>query len=260
MEDEYLKSRTNKLKLVLDYMSEHGSSGITLSTIESNFQLNSWELKKLFEDFALPPPQKILDDLFLKTDFGNEHQLSLFEIEAQNVQTVVRKQSFEFIDSKSFSDLYYTYFDSFLGKVFCAMTPEGLTQLTFEQAEDGLKRLKTTFPNATFHEENNEFFQTLELAFNRQQELTIPIHTKASAFQRKVWNELIHIPEGETRTYGDIAKRLGDPKAARAVGTAIGSNPIAVFIPCHRALASSGKVGKFRWGSELKRLLLVLGI
>ena len=71
---------------------------------------------------------------------------------------------------------------------------------------------------------------------------------------------MIHIPEGETRTYGDIAKRLGDPKAARAVGTAIGSNPIAVFIPCHRALASTGKVGKFRWGSELKRLLLVLEV
>ena len=260
MEDEYLKSRTNKLKRVLDYMLEHGSSGISLSTIESDFQLNSWELKKLFEDFALPPPQKILDDLFLKTDFGNEHQLSLFEIETQTAKTIVRKHRFEFIDSKSFSDLYYTYFDSFLGKVFCAMTPEGLTQLTFEQAEDGLKRLKTTFPNATFHEENNEFFQSLELAFNRQEELTIPIHTKASAFQRKVWNELIHIPEGETRTYGELAKRLGDPKAARAVGTAIGSNPIAIFIPCHRALASSGKVGKFRWGSELKRLLLVLGV
>ncbi len=78
----------------------------------------------------------------------------------------------------------------------------------------------------------------------------------ATPFQLSVWRELCRIPEGATRSYGEIAARLGRPSAARAVGHANGSNPVSILIPCHRAIAADGKLTGYRWGLETKRRLL----
>lgn len=75
-------------------------------------------------------------------------------------------------------------------------------------------------------------------------------------FQMSVWNALLQIPCGETLTYGDVAKAIGKPKAVRAVGTAIGKNPVSILVPCHRVLPSSGGVGNYGWGSEMKEKIL----
>lgn len=77
-----------------------------------------------------------------------------------------------------------------------------------------------------------------------------------TAFQRRVWEVLLSIPKGETRFYGDIASLSGYPLAYRAVGTAIGQNPISIFIPCHRVLPKGGGVGNYYWGSKIKEKLL----
>lgn len=85
---------------------------------------------------------------------------------------------------------------------------------------------------------------------------TFPLDVRATAFQQRVWKALQAIPRGETRSYGSIAKELGRPTAARAVGTAIGSNPVAVVVPCHRAIKSDGSLSGYRWGVERKKKLL----
>lgn len=77
-----------------------------------------------------------------------------------------------------------------------------------------------------------------------------------TAFQRKVWNALLQIPKGETRTYSEVATMAGNSKAIRATASAIASNPISILIPCHRAIPKSGGIGKYRWGSEMKAGLL----
>lgn len=82
------------------------------------------------------------------------------------------------------------------------------------------------------------------------------IHLVGTPFQLDVWNALITIPEGETRTYKEIAKQIGKPKSVRAVANAIGANPIAVLVPCHRVVRSDGSIGGYRWGIELKMKLL----
>ncbi|MEM9227384.1 MAG: MGMT family protein [Verrucomicrobiota bacterium] len=75
-------------------------------------------------------------------------------------------------------------------------------------------------------------------------------------FQEQVWAQLIRIPQGETRTYADIAAAIGQPKAVRAVGTAVGRNPLAYLIPCHRVVRSDGTLGGYRWGGQIKQRLL----
>jgi methylated-DNA-[protein]-cysteine S-methyltransferase len=92
----------------------------------------------------------------------------------------------------------------------------------------------------------------------RRKEFTFPIATEGTEFQQRVWHALEGIPYGETVTYGELARRLGRSKAFRAVGTANGRNPIPIVIPCHRVVASGGRLGGYGGGLELKRKLLEL--
>ena len=87
---------------------------------------------------------------------------------------------------------------------------------------------------------------------------TLPLDIRGTPFQFSVWEQLCAIPRGETRSYSEIARRIGRPRAIRAVGTANGANPVSILIPCHRALRASGHLGGYRWGLERKRRLLEL--
>ncbi len=89
-------------------------------------------------------------------------------------------------------------------------------------------------------------------------EFTLPLEMQGTSFQKQVWRELLKIPYGETRSYADLATSIGVPKAVRAVGAANGANPIAIVIPCHRVIGSSGKLVGYGGGLELKRELLKL--
>lgn len=84
----------------------------------------------------------------------------------------------------------------------------------------------------------------------------LPLDIAGTAFQRRVWDELCAIPAGATRSYGEIARRIGHPEAPRAVGAAVGANPVSILIPCHRALAADGSLHNYRYGLERKRRLL----
>lgn len=86
--------------------------------------------------------------------------------------------------------------------------------------------------------------------------LRISLYLKGSPFQLEVWEALKAIPEGETRTYGEIAEAIGRPRASRAVGTAIGANPVSYLVPCHRVIRSDGGLGGYRWGTKIKHMLL----
>lgn len=131
--------------------------------------------------------------------------------------------------------------------------------MAFETDEDSaLLNLKVKFPNATFHLKTDAIQQgALSIFQNDWTKLPeIKLHLKGTAFQMKVWDSLLKIPMGQLSTYGNIAKQIGSPKASRAVGTAIGSNPIAFLIPCHRVIQSSGNVGGYMWGSTRKTAII----
>ena len=86
--------------------------------------------------------------------------------------------------------------------------------------------------------------------------IDLPLDIRATAFQRRVWEELRGIPLGETRSYGEIAAAIGAPKAVRAVGRACATNPVALIVPCHRAIREDGELSGYRWGLHRKQALL----
>jgi methylated-DNA-[protein]-cysteine S-methyltransferase len=151
---------------------------------------------------------------------------------------------------------FYTYLNSPAGDLLLAGDGAHLCYLSFaagpkaRQPESTWRQDPTPFTEAT--RQLNAYFAGGLVQFN------LPLSPQGTAFQRSVWQQLQAIPYGATISYGELARRIGNPAASRAVGLANGSNPIAIIIPCHRVIGSSGKLTGFAGGIETKRLLLNL--
>lgn len=155
----------------------------------------------------------------------------------------------------------YTIVDSRLGKLMVASTEKGICSVSFGDNADELKgELEKEFFAASI-ENNDATLKDAVIAILKSLDgektiLTLPLDLHASAFQMRVWSELRKIPYGETRSYGQIAEKLGNPKAVRAVARACATNPVALVNPCHRVIAADGKLSGYRWGVERKKQLL----
>lgn len=149
----------------------------------------------------------------------------------------------------------YCFAESPFGKVIVASTPKGVCHMFFEEDEDkALSDLKGRFPKAKYHQITDKFQQDALFIFQKdwKQLDKIKLHLAATPFQLKVWESLLKIPMGMLSTYGEIANEIGSPKSSRAVGTAIGKNPVAFLIPCHRVIQVSGNIGGYMWGPAKK--------
>jgi len=150
-----------------------------------------------------------------------------------------------------------------LGLVLVAATERGVCSIMMGDDPDGLRaELAERFPNAHFSDPEPEFddwvAQVVRLVDDPtgMDGLNLPLDIRGTAFQRRVWEELRAIPAGETASYSEVARRMGMPKAARAIAGACASNKIAVAIPCHRVVRTDGSLSGYRWGVERKRRLL----
>lgn len=148
-------------------------------------------------------------------------------------------------------------FESPFGPVVAAGTSQGLCGLAFtaELGEQGARfDLKRRWPEATWEERPDALRSWVDNAFARRG--AVPLAVAGGPFDLKVWQALIAIPEGAVATYSHIAEAIGNPKAVRAVGSAVGRNPLAWLIPCHRVLRRDGALGGYHWGLPVKRGLL----
>ena len=146
--------------------------------------------------------------------------------------------------------------DSPLGPLLIAATPNGICRLTFGEDEAALHR---KFPNADVLPDDGTIAPWVEAALAQittPSDHQLPLDVRGTAFQEKVWAELRKIPLGETRSYAEIAAAVGQPGAVRAVGTANGSNPVSVLVPCHRVIRSDGSLGGYGGGLPNKVKLL----
>lgn len=155
----------------------------------------------------------------------------------------------------------YTIVPSPLGRMLIAATSKGVCAIQFGDAPEELARgLRAEFPRAELIDDGAPLLDWVEALHQhlsgKRPDLRLPLDIQATLFQRRVWEILQQIPYGETRTYAEIATLAGTPKAVRAVGSACGANPVAVAIPCHRALRSDGSLGGYRWGLSRKVQLL----
>jgi AraC family transcriptional regulator of adaptative response/methylated-DNA-[protein]-cysteine methyltransferase len=151
--------------------------------------------------------------------------------------------------------------DSPLGRLMVAATSRGLCSVMMGANDSELMtQLRAQFPEATFARAESELESTIAQVVSQMTEhpaaIDLALDIRATAFQTRVWQALREIPRGETRSYGEVAEALGNPKAVRAVARACASNPVAVVIPCHRVVGSNGKLTGYRWGLERKKKLL----
>ena len=155
--------------------------------------------------------------------------------------------------------IHYSFAETLFGEVLIASTYKGICALSFvEDQIEALQQLKSQFPKAQLVEQIDEF-QTNALAFFQkdwEQLREIKLHLKGTDFQLKVWQSLLRILMGQLSTYGKIAQNIDHTKADRAVGTAIGSNPVAFLIPCHRVIQSTGLLGGYEWGTLRKTAMI----
>jgi AraC family transcriptional regulator of adaptative response/methylated-DNA-[protein]-cysteine methyltransferase len=155
----------------------------------------------------------------------------------------------------------YAMTDSPLGRMLVATTERGLCSVQFADDDgEAVVELRERFPQAALRRDDAELRDAVEFVLRHLRETpsatALPFHVRATAFQQRVWRALTEIPRGETRTYAEIAEAIGSPKAVRAVGTACGSNALALVVPCHRVVGRDGKLTGYRWGVERKRKLL----
>jgi AraC family transcriptional regulator of adaptative response/methylated-DNA-[protein]-cysteine methyltransferase len=157
--------------------------------------------------------------------------------------------------------IQYTVIATELGKLLMATTMRGVCSARFGENEAALLReLKQDFAAADIHRDDDAL---QPLAARMKESLrgwaaphNIPLDLRGTAFQQMVWKELQRIPAGQTRSYTDVAKSIGRPKAVRAVANACASNPVAVVVPCHRVVQKNGSLAGYRWGVERKKALL----
>jgi AraC family transcriptional regulator of adaptative response/methylated-DNA-[protein]-cysteine methyltransferase len=158
-------------------------------------------------------------------------------------------------------DIHYNLADCPLGRLLLAATERGVSAVYFGDNDAALEAaLAREYPAARISRDNGRLrpwlAELLEHLRGRQPHLDLPLDVQATAFQWRVWQELRLIPHGTTRTYQEIAERLGQPTAARAVARACATNPVSVIIPCHRVVRGDGDLAGYRWGLERKRQLL----
>lgn len=156
--------------------------------------------------------------------------------------------------------MFWGWFDSPFGKAIAMGTERGLCGMGFasEMGEAAaFEDLRRRWPKAAFVEGEDRLRPWVQAAFGVSGVADqAPLYLIGAPFQIKVWEALLRVPSGQVTTYSEIARAVGHPTAMRAVGTAVGRNPISWLIPCHRALAKSGKLGGYHWGLPVKRAML----
>jgi len=155
----------------------------------------------------------------------------------------------------------YTIVDSPLGRLLVAATKRGISALYLGDSDAKIESaLRHEYPNAEINRDQNEMGNWVRTILKHlrglEPRLDLPVDVQATAFQRRVWEELRAIPYGSTRSYSEIARAIGRPKANRAVARACATNPVSVVIPCHRVVREDGHLGGYRWGLNRKEALI----
>lgn len=262
----------NRVAKAIEYIKDHFREQPDLDQIAAHVNLSPFHFQKIFSEWAGTTPKKFLQ--YISTEYAKqllkEKQITLFDAAYETGLSGTSRLHDLFINIEGMTpaeyknggqnlQISYSFTQSPFGNVLVASTDRGICYMAFEAApSEGLEKLKAKFPNASFTNKTDDFQQNALLIFHSDwtKLSQIKLHLKGTDFQLKVWDALLKIPMGSLITYGTIAQNINAPGASRAVGTAIGSNPVAFLIPCHRVIQSSGTVGGYMWGSTRKSAII----
>jgi len=261
-----------RIAMAIEYIRNHFQLQPHLDEVAEFVGLSPAHFQKMFTDWAGTSPKKFLQFISL------EHAKNLLKIEKSSLFDTTLETGLSstsrlhdlFINIEGMSPaefknggknlkINYSFQESIFGNLIVASTEKGVSYIAFENDKTkAFDDLKQKFPNAEFFSKEDDFQKSALSIFSKDwQNLDkIKLHLKGTDFQLKVWESLLKIPMGKLSTYGNLAQEIGNPNASRAVGTAIGSNPVAFLIPCHRIIQSTGKIGGYMWGSERKQLII----
>lgn len=262
----------NRIAEAIDYIKENFKSQPHIDEIAEKVHLSPSHFKRLFTEWAGTSPKKFLQYISVEhaKKILKEEKATLFDTAFETGLSSTSRLHDLFINIEGMSpaeyknngsNLYinYSFAESPFGSIIVASTSKGICYMAFEDNEEqAFTNLVSKFSNATFQRKSDPLQQNALFIFqNDWSKLNeIKLHLKGTDFQLKVWESLLKIPMGKLATYGSIAEHIGNPNASRAVGTAIGNNPVAFLIPCHRVIQSSGVFGGYMWGATRKTALI----
>jgi AraC family transcriptional regulator, regulatory protein of adaptative response / methylated-DNA-[protein]-cysteine methyltransferase len=263
----------NRIAEAINFIKANFKSQPDLDEVAKSIHLSPFHFQRLFIEWAGVSPKKFLQYLSV------EHAKSILH---ENKGSSLSDTAFEtglsgtgrlhdlFIKIEGMTPgeyknggqslaINYSYAESPFGNVLVASTAKGICYMGFaDNEQDGLQALQQRFPNATFRQMTDLIQQNALFIFTKDWTKLheIKLHLKGTDFQLKVWDALLQIPMGRLSTYGSIAQKIAKPSASRAVGTAIGDNPVAFLIPCHRVIQSTGIFGGYHWGGTRKSAII----
>ena len=259
-----------RIEQAITYLENHYKDQPSLEELAANIGLSEFHFQRLFTRWAGVSPKRFLQfltkegakDLLNRSEnlLDTTHQVGLSSLGRLH-DLFVTTEAVSPGEYKSRGEdvtIRYGLHASPFGKCLVAVTERGICHLGFVQTSEGdaIDNLVSEWKNARMIEDHKSTAQLIESIFDAKARGKLNIHLRGTNFQLKVWEALLKIPAGTVTTYEGLAERIGQPTASRAVGTAVGHNPIAVLIPCHRVIRKVGEFGNYRYGAPRKKALL----
>lgn len=266
------KTNFSRIEEAIAYINSNFKSQPSLDEIASNIHLSPFHFQRLFSEWAGVSPKKFLQYVSLEhaKNILRQNKSTLSDAAFETGLSGTGRLHDLFINIEGMTPgeyknggenllINYSYAESPFGNILVASTSKGICYMAF--ADDEMKAFKTlqnNFPNAAYKQMVDLVQQNALYIFTHDWTKLnkIKLHLKGTPFQIKVWETLLKIPKGQLSTYGNIAKSIDNPKASRAVGSAIGDNPVAFLIPCHRVIQSTGNFGQYHWGNNRKTAMI----
>lgn len=261
-----------RVATAIGYIREHYHAQPTLEQIAGQVHLSPYHFQRLFTEWAGVSPKKFLQYITVEhaKKLLRQNGASLFDTAFETglsgtgrlhdlFVTIEGMTPGEYKNGGRDLNIRYTFAESPFGTVLVASTSKGICHMAFaDDRDEALAVLKSRFPQAAYSEQSDPAQENVLQIFSRDwsRMQQIKLHLRGTGFQLKVWETLLKIPMGRLTTYDDIARHMEQPGASRAVGTAIGDNPVAFLIPCHRVIQSTGLVGGYHWNPTRKTAII----
>lgn len=261
-----------RIAKAIAFLKEHFRRQPSLEEVAEHIYLSPFHFQRMFTEWAGVSPKKFTQ--YLSVEYAKnmlkDRQATLFDTALETglsgtgrlhdlFMKIEGMTPGEYKNGGEALSINYSFAESPFGNLVLASTSKGLCYLAFDEDRNrAFRLLQAEFPNARYQQvldmiqQNALYFFTQDWSTLEQ----IKLHLKGTPFQLKVWEALLRIPMGGLSTYGAIADASGNRRAFQAVGTAVGSNPVAFLIPCHRVIKSNGEFGEYHWGSTRKLAMI----
>jgi AraC family transcriptional regulator of adaptative response/methylated-DNA-[protein]-cysteine methyltransferase len=262
----------NRIATAIEFLKINFKDQPALDEVAKKIHISPYHFQKMFIDWAGVSPKKFLQ--YLTVGYAKkmlkENQASLFDTAFETGLSGTGRLHDLFVNIEGMTPgeyknggesllINYSFAESPFGNILVASTPKGICHLAFADDEQAaLDTLQKQFPKAAYRQMVDLLQQNALYIFTHDWTKLneIKLHLKGTAFQLKVWETLLKVPMGRLTTYGNIAQHIQNSNASRAVGTAIGDNPVAFLIPCHRIIQSTGALGGYHWGLNRKTAMI----